>query len=273
MRLFALIVTLAFFVDSVDAEDAPTALPTADSAERVLELAKRYQFFAAQDRQAEYQLHPMPLLTYSNPIRGDVHGNVFVWTLSGRPEVVAAIFDFRSESKFDSEFHVLSRAGTVGARDGAVFWQPAAAGVEFQVVPGAPSPARTPTERLRQMRSLAREFSVTRNHPEQGKEVLRQLPQPLFRYEPPTDNDTDGALFAFVEGTDPEAYLILETGGANRSEWHFAFARMNIVEFNGFHEGTKVWHVDPISWDTVFDRQEPYAIVRENPRRGLVRTR
>jgi hypothetical protein len=27
-----------------------------------------------------------------------------------------------------------------------------------------------------------------------------------------------------------------------------------------------------VSWDAVFDRQEPYAIVRENPRRGLVRT-
>jgi len=28
-----------------------------------------------------------------------------------------------------------------------------------------------------------------------------------------------------------------------------------------------------VSWDEVFDRQEPYAIIREQPRRGLVRSR
>jgi hypothetical protein len=48
---------------------------------------------------------------------------------------------------------------------------------------------------------------------------------------------------------------------------------MNIVEFRGKFLGKEVWHVDAVDWDTVFDRQEPYAIVRESPQRGLVRTR
>jgi phage terminase large subunit-like protein len=48
---------------------------------------------------------------------------------------------------------------------------------------------------------------------------------------------------------------------------------MNIVEFTGFHNGERVWHVNPVNWDTMFDKHEPYAIVRENPRRGLTRSR
>ena len=27
------------------------------------------------------------------------------------------------------------------------------------------------------------------------------------------------------------------------------------------------------NWDTVFDKHEPYAIIRDNPRRGLIRSR
>lgn len=86
-------------------------------------------------------------------------------------------------------------------------------------------------------------------------------------------NVLDGALFVFAEGTDPEANLLLEALGGDTPAWNFSFARMNIVEFRGKHRGREVWHVDAVSWDTVFDRQEPYAIIREKPSRGLVRTR
>jgi len=266
----ASLVVLAVLAPQAVGDDEP--VPLADSTQRVLELAKKYEFFASSDRKVAYTLRPKPLLSYSNPVRGDVYGNVFVWTLAGRPEVVAAVFDFRSEDKLDTELHLLSRAGSIGVRDGDLFWQPTSAGVQFRPVPEAPRVAQTTTERLRQMRTLAREFTVERNHPEQGKERLRQLPQPIYRYESATDSDPDGAMFVFVEGTDPEAYLILETGGPNNTEWRFAFARMNIVEFHGLHRDAEVWHVAPISWDTVFDRQEPYAIIREKPRRGLKRT-
>jgi hypothetical protein len=34
---------------------------------------------------------------------------------------------------------------------------------------------------------------------------------------------------------------------------------MNLVEFRGRYEGEEVWHVDAVTWDTVFEQQEPYA--------------
>ena len=44
-------------------------------------------------------------------------------------------------------------------------------------------------------------------------------------------NVLEGAIFAFVEGTDPEAFLLLEAAPESKPNWKFAFARMNIVPF------------------------------------------
>jgi hypothetical protein len=243
------------------------------SAERVLALARQYEFYADASRTTKLTLQDKPVLTYSNPVRGDVYGDVFVWTHEGRPEVVAAIFDYRTNKWIDSELHMLAGGGTVGVRDDRIFWQPEKPGTRFQPIPAAAAPAETAAKRLSQMRTMAREFSVERNHPEQGKDALRMLPQPIFRYASPALNIVDGAMFVFVEGTDPEAYLLIEAAGKEKPTWQFAFARMNVVEFDGRYQDQPVWHVDKVDWDTVFDKQEPYAIVRENPRRGLNRSR
>ena len=123
---------------------------------------------------------------------------------------------------------------------------------------------------------MSRDFTVERDHPEQGKGEMRLLAQPIYRYQlsgSPDSPTLDGAIFVFVEGTDPEAYLLLEATGTERPVWQFAFARMNIVAFRGLYKGDPVWNVEPVGWDTVFDRHEPYAIIRENPQRGLVRSK
>src|SRR6516165_2050162 len=97
------------------AEDAPAddVARNRESAARVAALADRYEFFADASRKLKFERFPKSLLTYSNPIRGEVYGSVFVWTRFDRPVVIGAIFDFRSEDKFDSELHVLSPRGIV----------------------------------------------------------------------------------------------------------------------------------------------------------------
>jgi hypothetical protein len=259
-------------VQKADQPASESATGEKESAARVLELAKRYEFYSDADKTTKFDLHPQPLLSYANPIRGDVYGNIFVWTSDGRPEVVGAIFDFKSEDKFDSELHTLSRGGIQGYRDGRPFWNPTAAGVKFQKLPGSLAPDDKPAGRLRQMREIARAFTVERDHPEQGKGDMRLLTQPVYRYQSAKAGVLDGSLFVFAEATDPEAYLLLEAS-TERREWRFALARMNIVEFTAKYRGKEVWHVAPVSWDDVFDAHQPYAIIREKPSRGLVRTR
>jgi hypothetical protein len=271
LKVVTLIATLSA-VPGPPAADDKSATSQA-SAARVFELARQYEFFSDRERKTRFELQPQPVLTYSNPVRGDVHGSVFIWTRHARPEVVGAFFDFRSENKLDSELHALATAGIVGWRDGTEFWNPTKAGASFEPIPRAVAPAAMPAARLRQMREVAGDFTVEREHPEQGKGFMRLLPQPIYRYASPEMRVVDGALFAFVEGTDPEAYLMIEAREGDDPHWEFAFARMNIVKFTGAHKGEVVWEVKEVSWDEVFDRQEPYAIIREQPRRGLVRSR
>src|SRR5579863_5841515 len=145
--------TVTVIVALVAAPAAPPAseddAASRESVRRVLDLARQYEFSADRERKIKFDLQPKPLLTYSNPVRGDVHGSVFVWTRDSRPEVVGAFFDFRSESKLDSELHTLAGARISGWRDGKEFWNPTKPGVKFESVPGSQAPAATPVARLR----------------------------------------------------------------------------------------------------------------------------
>src|SRR5262249_47169625 len=158
--------------------------------------------------------------------------------------------------------------GWAGARCG----RRPAAGCASRPSGGRRAPAATDAARLLQMRELSRDFAVERDHPADGKQAMRMMPHPIFRYASPETNTLDGAIFVFVdETTDPEAYLLLEASGADRKGWQFAFARMNIVEFRAEYRGERVWQVERVGWDVVYERHEPYAIVHEKAQRGLVR--
>jgi hypothetical protein len=129
----------------------------------------------------------------------------------------------------------LSRDKSVIARDkDRVIWYPETAGVEFKDVPGAPQPAKTPGERLRQMKAIAERFKATMTGwqaDNTDREELRLLPRPLYRYDlakakDPDPNLLDGGLFAYVMGTDPEVVLVLEavrTG--EKAAWQYALVR------------------------------------------------
>jgi hypothetical protein len=89
------------------------------------------------------------------------------------------------------------------------------------------------------------------------KRDLRLLPQPLLRYESKHHGVIDGALFALVEATDPEALLVLEareSGG--EAEWQYAFARMNSLWLGAKLDDTNVWQADQLPWGQVMRRGE-----------------
>lgn len=180
------------------------------------------------------KMTPVPVLRWRNVVRGqEGEAMMVVWAHAGRPAAVASIYPW--EGKMIHEFDSLSRGATLVARDGdAVVWAPGAAGVEFKAVPKAPAPAKTAPERLRQMKALAEGFKATMTGwaaDDSDQEALRLLPRPLHRYDFTGVKDRDptlldGALFAYVQGTDPEVVLALEAvGPAGKAEWQCAFAR------------------------------------------------
>lgn len=191
-----------------------------------------YEVLPAAD--SEIVLVPQPVLRWRNVVRGqEGQAMMVVWPHNGRPVALCSIYPWKD--KMSHEFDSLSREANVIARDkDRVIWSPKTAGVEFKDVPAAPSPAKTQAERLRQMKAIAQRFKATMTGwqgDDTDREELRFLPRPLYRYDlkkakDPHANLLDGALFAYVQGTDPEVVLVLEAiETAKQSAWQYALVR------------------------------------------------
>jgi hypothetical protein len=176
-----------------------------------------------------------------------LEGAIFLWADEvGRPEAAAQVFLMESAGRRDGEwkheFTSLSTEAFRATQGGKARWLPMVAGVEFQPIAGAPKPADAPRERLRQMRDLAGEFRAEDDFWRRGWNALRLLPTPISRYGKAGATPEDGALFAFVLGTDPEAFLFIEERkGSSGPEWQFAFAPMTCWGLKAEHKGRSVW--------------------------------
>jgi hypothetical protein len=219
---------------------------------------------ASDKRGGRLTLEPKVLLQWSNPVVGSIHGSVFIWTAKGRPEVVASIYKWYGPKNFHLgvEFHSLAAGPVVAEREGGVVWSPTEPGLAYAPLPGAPAPAESPAQRLRQLRALAKEFTASEVDREGVTRELRLLTQPIHRYESTDPAVLDGGLFAFVEGTDPEIFLLLEARRRDdgRYGWDYALARMNSVALRVAHRGREVWSRSELPWDVVFGHRLPYTV-------------
>ena len=203
-----------------------------DAARLALSQARRLTVLSGESRAVQAKLNAAPLLRWSNPTAGSVHGEVFLWAIDSRPVAIASIYRWYHPFK-DSTVELVSiTEHGIEASDGRkTLWDTKASGVRLSDLAGAPPPADTAGGRLIQMRSLSRRFNAelidTRGGEQVGRE-LRLLNQPAHRYASPRQKVLDGALFAFVEGTDPEAWILLEATESDAGpKWRFALARMN----------------------------------------------
>jgi hypothetical protein len=107
-----------------------------------------------------------------------------------------------------------------------VRWSPSKTLYEFKPIPNAPAPEKTAPRRLIQIREIAKRFA---SHEVVNVEKceLRLLPQPVDRYVPSTADRSDGAMFFFTFGTNPELVLLIESDGQN---WNYAAGRMTGAE-------------------------------------------
>src|SRR5207248_417376 len=154
------------------------------------------------------------------------------WHVEGRPVAAASIFRWYHPYK-DASLEIVSLSPVgISARDrGIVEWDCRSAGVSFHAAPEVAPPAATRGGRLTQMRGLVRRFEAELKDRRGGEPVVRKLrllEQPIHRYESAKQGVSEGALFAFVEVTDPELLVMVEAfreGAA--SKWRYALARMN----------------------------------------------
>ncbi|HZN35882.1 MAG TPA: hypothetical protein VFB80_18760 [Pirellulaceae bacterium] len=247
---------------------------SAQDDEQEAEATKRYQAHAqataalyelktAGEEPRQLKLRPESLLRWTNPLGGNkAHGELFLWTDRGRPAAVLSMYEWTDVKGIVHEHHEwcslsLDRIAAAGPK----VWEPKSAGIELKPLPAAPPPADTPVRRLRQMRDLGAGFAAEKTTREEEKRELRLLSQPAFRYEAGDPDVLDGAVFALVEATDPEAFLLLEARVADgKAAWHYGLARMNSLPLAASYQKQPVWEVPKVVGSQVYNRQDlPYT--------------
>ena len=261
-RILTFGIGLASCLALADDEPADDKARAAEFLEMAKAESAAYAFKDADG--ARLTLQPEPVLRWSNPVVGSIQGDVFVWTLKGRPEVVGSFYKWYAPfTHRTNEFASLATGPVVGVRDGLPVWKPTRAGVELKPVPDAPPPADTPPARLRQLRSIAAEFTARETDRKEVDRDLRLLSQPIYRYEKTEGDLVDGALFAFALGTDPEALLLLEDRIVDGSpRWHYGLARMNGIAMRASYKGRELWNLLTLSFGATDVRSEPYTSFR-----------
>jgi hypothetical protein len=234
--------------------------PVADDEAKAWQ-QRRLAEFAAYDV-AEIQNHgeiavrfeSASLLNWTNPIRNSPAGAVFLWTVDGRPRMIASTYPF--EAGIEQELQSLSERPLILRQDGGPVHR-FPPGIEWKTVPDAEPPVVSRTLRLTQMRRIAERFRVTGNKGRDNPFDVRLLTKPIYRSA--TDAKADVAVFAFVQGTDPEAVLLIEAVGDK--SWRYAFARMTVVPITAALDGKDVWTL-PECWSTRYLADHPFHTVQ-----------
>jgi hypothetical protein len=268
--MFALRCTLVAFMSVWGAltaaaqDNAPKSSPEQRLA-FATKAALGYRFSAKGSGKPEVTLQSAPLLRWMNKVVREDDGMLFLWTEGnkGRPVVAAQFFVVQTE--WHHEFQSLSTNRFVARSDGddsqGWTWEPDRDGLTFVRADGIGPPADSASARLRQMKTIAERFTATVDqegaftNPEQ----LRLLTTPIYRYSADAQGILDGAMFAFVQGTNPEVLMLIEADATapDAKVWRYGFARMSCF-FLRVHQGDRVvWSIDRAPVPTP-DRGSPY---------------
>ena len=226
---------------SVGAEDKPAKAEIDPSRETLDRIVKGFELFPGTDAKP-LEMQAEPVLRWPNSTRDTHEGATFVWARDGRPEAIACVWE--NGGSWAYAFHSLSDKKLVGRHNGRTFWQTEKPGIEWTTFPDAPEPADSAVKRLVQMKDLARRFKCRLSDIDRKPEELRLLPRPIFRYQTDRKDLIDGALFAYVQGTDPEVVVVLEAARRDgKSEWRYALTRRTAYAVEADLDGKPHWSV------------------------------
>lgn len=209
------------------------------------------------------KLRDEPIFKWSNPVSG-AEGAVFLWLSDGRPMALAKCH-LNSRNSYHVETLIsISDLSPRLSTGGNVIWEPTDPGVKFETLTELGTPAATETLRLTQMRRAVREYRFVDNWGEEAKREraeweLRLMPTPLLRYASRSHKILDGALFAFAQGTNPEALVLVEAVETSAGPvWRAAPSRLTGYHVRGWHKDQLVLDAEKIQTEirtaTLFHR-------------------
>jgi hypothetical protein len=229
--------------------------------------ALEYRFRVGDQGKPDVTLQPEPLLRWINNVIREDDGMLFLWTEGKKGRPVAAAQFFLQETQWHHEYQSLSPDSFLARSESEAgdtrrwTWEPSRAGLTFVRADRIDPPADSANARLRQMKKIAERFTgaVDTVGDFANAEQLRLLVTPIYRYSAPAQSILDGALFAFVQGTNPEVLMLVEADAKapGAKVWRYGFARMSCY-FLRVHEGSELaWKADREPVPTT-DRGSPY---------------
>jgi hypothetical protein len=284
----ALLIVVGIAVNGSSAQDLARPNPHDDDRVKRFDEMKQIAgtFQAAvidDDKRTPAPLTREPLYRWTDPTRLNSDGTLWAWRASGRPIAVLAVELYSQDKVFGPiwaiEFTSLSTGlfeVTGGEHfdrrypdlfppraDGTLRWAPAKGGLAFCEVSGAPTPGTGEVERLRQMKDLAKRFAAREFYDITSQDyALRLVAHPIDRYADPASGLVDGANFAFANGTNPEALLVIEARrhGAGSPTWSYAAAPLTRAEPTLRLDRQDVW---TYSGKPVPTSEDPYFLARK----------
>ena len=206
---------------------------------------------------------PRSLLRWSKATEGSAFGDTYIWTHQGCAEAIISIYAITSKRLINAEFQSLSDANFTLHRDGVKKWSPTEPGVKFRPIAGIRPPADSANARLVQMNSIARQFRADFSPHTAPDDIsrLRLLSKPLFRYESENEEIIDGALYGFVDSTDPELLLVIEARSTDAgSSWVYSPARSRHDPLRLYYRDELVWDAPRLAppWGNIRNPSKPY---------------
>jgi hypothetical protein len=213
------------------------------------ESAKSYAIYAGDDHSDALELKCV--LRWANVTRGSVDGATYIWTQHGRPLATVCVYPW--QGLLCDNFQSLAEGPVTAYLNGGKVWQCEKPGVNFQAVPDGPRPDDSASGRQQQLKQLGSQFRATLmgwNAADSDREQLRMLPRPVHRWE--ENGLVQGAIFAFVQGTDPEVFLLLEVrpkSAVPQSElnWRYALARRTSGWLEVYYKDQLAWKAERLS--------------------------
>lgn len=205
---------------------------------------KQRAFERVAGKEKEVERVKEPIFTFSEPTRETGHlGTLWVWGTKGRPVALLSQNKAYEKPVWGFELVALSEGVSVEMHDGWK-WSPKSA-LKMTPFKDAPRAADSDAKRMSQMKSLARQFTLSEQYLNENFE-LRLLPSPVYRYQDEAVALIDGALFNFAHGTNPEVLAVIECRKeASGPAWSYGFLPLAGAGVTAKLDGKTVWEKEP----------------------------
>lgn len=226
--------------------------------------AERIKAVSLAEKRRAAAMIPKPLFRYDDQPRQILDATLWGWGEKGRPLALCKIEKYRdrNEGAFVWCYCMasLSTAAIEMDADDDHRWIQKKPGIVIKPLEVDSEPPESPVARLRRMKGIASEFSASM-WDTGGREQLRLLPRPLYRYTDEENGITDGAIFTFASfGTNPTILLIIEarTTGDSAPAWRYAITAMTAAPIQVTRDGKTIWSA-PVSQALGMGSPNPWA--------------